>query len=56
MNLTWLLAAGLKWGHEAISYFAKFFHLVAWVRKFVFSLKNLKMSWGSDPLKDRLML
>lgn len=31
LNLTWLLAAGLKWGHEAISYFAKFFHLVAWV-------------------------
>lgn len=31
LNLTWFLAAGLKWGHEAIALKAKFFHGVAWV-------------------------
>lgn len=31
LNLTWFLAAGLKWGHEAIALKAKFFHAVAWV-------------------------
>eukprot|EP00116_Pleurobrachia_bachei_P008078 sb/3468340/ len=31
LNLTWFLAAGLKWGHEAIALKAKYFHVVAWV-------------------------
>ena len=31
LNLTWFLAAGLKWGHEAIALKAKFFHGVAWL-------------------------
>lgn len=31
LNLTWFLAAGLKWGHEAIALKAKFFHGVAWI-------------------------
>ena len=30
LNLTWFLAAGLKWGHESIAFKAKYFHLVAW--------------------------
>lgn len=31
LTLTWFLAAGLKWGHEAIENNSQFFHLVAWV-------------------------
>ena len=31
LTLTWFLAAGLKWGHEAIQRRSSYFHLVAWV-------------------------
>ena len=31
LTLTWFLAAGMKWGHEAIENNSQFFHLVAWV-------------------------
>lgn len=31
LTLTWYLAAGLKWGHEAIENNSQFFHLAAWV-------------------------
>ena len=30
LTLTWFLAAGLKWGHEAIEGISKFFHGFAW--------------------------
>ena len=30
LTLTWFMAAGLKWGHEAIAYHSNYFHLVAW--------------------------
>jgi hypothetical protein len=30
LTLTWFLAAGLKWGHEAIENIASYFHLAAW--------------------------
>lgn len=30
LTLTWFLAAGLKWGHEAIQKHSSYFHLVAW--------------------------
>uniref|UniRef100_A0A6I8NGW6 Frizzled-1 n=1 Tax=Ornithorhynchus anatinus TaxID=9258 RepID=A0A6I8NGW6_ORNAN len=30
LSLTWFLAAGLKWGHEAIEANAAYFHLAAW--------------------------
>ncbi|KAH3727072.1 frizzled-4-like [Dreissena polymorpha] len=30
LTLTWFLAAGLKWGHEAIQQHSTFFHAVAW--------------------------
>ena len=30
LSLTWFLAAGLKWGHEAIQRHSSFFHLAAW--------------------------
>ncbi|CAL8369431.1 unnamed protein product [Boreogadus saida] len=31
LSLSWFLAAGLKWGHEAIAGYAQYFHLAAWV-------------------------
>ncbi|XP_054827639.1 frizzled-7 [Eublepharis macularius] len=30
LSLAWFLAAGLKWGHEAIEAHAQYFHLAAW--------------------------
>ncbi|XP_064629514.1 frizzled-4-like [Lineus longissimus] len=30
LTLTWLLSAGLKWGHEAIQQHSSYFHLAAW--------------------------
>lgn len=30
LALAWFLAAGLKWGHEAIENKSHYFHLVAW--------------------------
>ncbi|CAG5126002.1 unnamed protein product [Candidula unifasciata] len=30
LTLTWFLAAGMKWGHEAIEANAQYFHLAAW--------------------------
>ncbi|CAL8347251.1 unnamed protein product [Merluccius merluccius] len=31
LSLTWFLAAGMKWGNEAIASHAPYFHLAAWV-------------------------
>ncbi|XP_078737728.1 frizzled-2-like [Lampetra fluviatilis] len=31
LSLTWFLAAGMKWGHEAIEAKSQYFHLAAWV-------------------------
>lgn len=31
LTLTWFLAAGLKWGSEAITSYAQYFHLLAWL-------------------------
>lgn len=31
LTLTWFLAAGLKWGSEAITGYAQYFHLLAWL-------------------------
>nr|NVI73971.1 frizzled 2 [Cucujiformia] len=30
LSFTWFLAAGLKWGNEAISSFSQYYHLFAW--------------------------
>ena len=30
LSFTWFLAAGLKWGHEAIEKKSSYFHGVAW--------------------------
>ncbi|CAH1170222.1 unnamed protein product [Phaedon cochleariae] len=31
LSLTWFLAAGLKWGNEAIASYAQYFHIAAWL-------------------------
>ncbi|XP_052127129.1 frizzled-2-like [Frankliniella occidentalis] len=31
LTLTWFLAAGLKWGNEAIAGYSQYFHLAAWL-------------------------
>ncbi|GJQ78899.1 GPRFZ2 [Trypoxylus dichotomus] len=31
LSFTWFLAAGLKWGNEAIASYAQYFHLAAWL-------------------------
>ncbi|XP_062843511.1 frizzled-8-like [Trichomycterus rosablanca] len=31
LSLTWFLAAGMKWGSEAISSYSPYFHLAAWL-------------------------
>lgn len=31
LSFTWFLAAGLKWGNEAITSYSHYFHFVAWV-------------------------
>ena len=31
LSFTWFLAAGLKWGSEAIANYSHYFHLIAWV-------------------------
>lgn len=31
LSLTWFLAAGLKWGNEAIASYAQYFHVAAWL-------------------------
>ena len=44
LTLTWFLAAGLKWGHEAIEANAQFFHLVAWAIPAVKTIAILLMT------------
>ncbi|XP_037550075.1 frizzled-8a [Nematolebias whitei] len=31
LSLTWFLAAGMKWGNEAIAGYSQYFHLAAWI-------------------------
>ena len=44
LTLTWFLAAGLKWGHEAIEANAQFFHLAAWAIPAVKTIAILLMT------------
>ncbi|XP_065347536.1 frizzled-7-B [Cloeon dipterum] len=43
LTLTWYLAAGLKWGHEAIEGSSQFFHLAAWAVPTVQTITVLAM-------------
>uniref|UniRef100_A0A182UIU9 G-protein coupled receptors family 2 profile 2 domain-containing protein n=1 Tax=Anopheles melas TaxID=34690 RepID=A0A182UIU9_9DIPT len=50
LALAWFLAAGLKWGHEAIESRSHLFHLVAWAIPavqtiFVLALGKVEGKW-----------
>ena len=44
LSLTWFLAAGLKWGQEAIASYSQLFHVIAWVIPSIQSITILAMS------------
>lgn len=44
LSFTWFLAAGLKWGQEAIASYSQYFHLVAWLVPSIKSITVLAMS------------
>ncbi|CAB0036203.1 unnamed protein product [Trichogramma brassicae] len=43
LTLTWFLAAGLKWGHEAIEAHSQYFHLAAWAAPAIKTITILAM-------------
>ncbi|XP_023248220.1 frizzled-2 [Copidosoma floridanum] len=43
LTLTWFLAAGLKWGHEAIEANSQYFHLAAWAAPAIKTVSILAM-------------
>lgn len=43
LTLTWFLAAGLKWGHEAIEANSQYFHLAAWALPAIKTISILAM-------------
>ncbi|XP_069504129.1 frizzled-8 [Ambystoma mexicanum] len=44
LSLTWFLAAGMKWGNEAIASYSQYFHLAAWLLPSVKSIAVLALS------------
>ncbi|XP_067014772.2 frizzled-2 [Anabrus simplex] len=44
LSFTWFLAAGLKWGNEAIAGYSQYFHLAAWLVPTVKSVAVLVMA------------
>ncbi|UYV60372.1 FZD5 [Cordylochernes scorpioides] len=51
LTLTWLLAAGLKWGNEAIAGLSQYFHLAAWLLPTVKSIAVLALgAVDGDPV------
>lgn len=44
LSFTWFLAAGLKWGNEAIASYSQYFHLAAWLVPTVKSIAVLVMN------------
>ncbi|KAL1022187.1 hypothetical protein UPYG_G00023310 [Umbra pygmaea] len=44
LSLTWFLAAGMKWGHEAIGGYSQYFHLAAWLVPSVKTIAVLALS------------
>lgn len=51
LSFTWFLAAGLKWGQEAIASYSQYFHLAAWLIPSVKSIAVLAMSSvDGDPI------
>ena len=51
LSFTWFLAAGLKWGQEAIDNYSQYFHLAAWLIPSLKSIAILAMSGiDGDPV------
>ncbi|XP_053953388.1 frizzled-2 [Anastrepha ludens] len=51
LSFTWFLAAGLKWGNEAITKHSQYFHLAAWLIPTVQSVAVLLLSAADgDPI------
>ncbi|GAB6028324.1 frizzled receptor [Chamberlinius hualienensis] len=51
LAFTWFLAAGLKWGNEAIASYSQYFHLAAWLIPSIKSIAVLAMSSvDGDPI------
>ncbi|XP_072542711.1 frizzled-5 [Salminus brasiliensis] len=44
LSFTWFLAAGMKWGNEAIAGYSQYFHLAAWLVPSVKSIAVLALS------------
>ncbi|XP_026061357.1 frizzled-8-like [Carassius auratus] len=44
LTFTWFLAAGMKWGNEAIARYSQYFHLAAWLIPSVKSITALALS------------
>eukprot|EP00058_Branchiostoma_floridae_P019667 XP_002605157.1 hypothetical protein BRAFLDRAFT_122712 [Branchiostoma floridae] len=44
LSFTWFLAAGMKWGQEAIASYAQYFHLAAWLIPSVKTIAVLALS------------
>ncbi|XP_026563553.1 frizzled-5 [Pseudonaja textilis] len=44
LSLTWFLAAGMKWGNEAIASYSQYFHMAAWLLPSVKSITVLALS------------
>ncbi|XP_028290361.1 frizzled-8-like [Gouania willdenowi] len=44
LSLTWFLAAGMKWGNEAIASYSQYFHLAAWLVPSMKSIAVLALS------------
>ncbi|KAG9355174.1 hypothetical protein JZ751_000012 [Albula glossodonta] len=44
LSLTWFLAAGMKWGNEAIASYSQYFHLAAWLIPSMKSIAVLALS------------
>ncbi|XP_059823268.1 frizzled-5-like [Hypanus sabinus] len=44
LSFTWFLAAGMKWGNEAIAGYSQYFHLAAWLIPSVKSIAVLALS------------
>ncbi|XP_062861949.1 frizzled-5 [Trichomycterus rosablanca] len=51
LSFTWFLAAGMKWGNEAIAGYSQYFHLAAWLVPSVKTIAVLALSFvDGDPV------
>ena len=51
LSLTWFLAAGLKWGQEAIAGYSQYYHLAAWLIPSVKSIIIIALKYvDGDPI------